>query len=132
MKTSYEVRAAIIAYLKSQSTVTSLLTTNGQIKELQWQGDEFIYPAVRVGVDLFPNVADNCPDRVEITIDSYSEEKSSSQSIQLSDAIAAVFHKKPFDQNGLNFSSVVVTSILKPTRNMFAWQSPVAFRADVS
>lgn len=133
MKTGVQIQQAIYEYLKTKTSVTSLLSSSAEIKESQWQGTIFDYPAVRISVDVFPNVADNCPDRIECTIDTFSDEKSSLVAQQISGAIALVLHKIPFSQNSLNFSSVVVTKISRAVQTPeSAWRSGVDFYAFVS
>lgn len=48
-----QIQAAIIAHLKADANLTAYLTglsAENEIRELEWQAAQFIYPAVRVGV----------------------------------------------------------------------------------
>ena len=46
------IQAAIISKLKATSSLTSLLAEGvAGVKEYQWQGDDFKYPAVRLDLE---------------------------------------------------------------------------------
>ena len=83
-----KTQADIIAKLKTLTTVTPLLP-EGQsgIKELQWQGDEFQYPAVRLDLERNEYVLDEQEMcglyKVEFSIYVFSQERSSKQSSQI-------------------------------------------------
>jgi len=130
-KTGNDVQAAWILYLKSQTSITSLLANSGQIKELQWQGTEFVYPAVRFSVDFLPAV-NRCLDKAEIMIEVYSEKKTSDQASDIAGAIYLLLHGKPFKVNGIQFPTVIVTRVDKPERSIYTWVSKVHVSAQVS
>jgi len=52
-----QIQAAIIAKLKANNTIVALLDSSAEIKEDQYQGTEYNYPAVRVQLNS------NEPDR---------------------------------------------------------------------
>lgn len=77
-----DVQAGIIAKLKANATLVAALNSSSEIKENQYQGAEFLYPAVRVSVGTQTN------DRrspfcafgfLPFTVRVYSEQKSSQQ-----------------------------------------------------
>lgn len=77
-----DIQAGIIAKLKADSTLVSALNSNNEIKELQYQGADFLYPAVRVSIGTQTN------DRrspfcafgfLPFTVRVFSEQKSSQQ-----------------------------------------------------
>ena len=119
-----DVQAAWVAYLKAQTNLTSLLANNGQIKESQWQGDEFSYPAVRISVDFYPSV-NGCIPRATIFISVFSEEKTSKQASTIAGVIQRLVHRKPFTSVGVTSFMVLVEEVLHPDRSIFAWQSQV-------
>lgn len=122
--TGNNVQAAWIAYLKSQPTLTILLANSGQIKELQWQGDEFVYPAIRVSVDFYPSV-NGCIPRATVFIDVFSEEKTSKQASNIAGVIQNLVHRKPFTSVGVKFFMILVEEVVHPERSIFAWQSEI-------
>src|SRR5690242_12204786 len=87
-------KASWIASLKGQATLTPLLLIPGStsIKEEQWQGTSFEYPAVRVAVDFMPSINRCGPDDADITIEVYSDEKSSKQSAHIASIIYQLYH----------------------------------------
>lgn len=119
------VQASWIAYLKSKTTLTSLLANAGQIKELQFQGDEFVYPAVRINVDYMPSINGCGPDDIEVQIDIFSEQKSSKEAAHIAAVIQGILQKKPFTSLGVNFPMVWVKRVDKPFRDIYAWKSVV-------
>ena len=123
------VQEAWIAYLKSKTALVSLLDNALQIKQLQWQGDEFLYPAVRVSVDYMPSVNGCGPDDVDVFIEVFSEEKSAKEVLHISATLQGILQKKPFTQNGINFPLVWVKKIDKPVRDIYAWKSTLHIKA---
>lgn len=133
-----EVQSALIEYLKSDTILVNLLGTPDQIKETEWQGADFIYPAVRVENTIKPNKVYCSPDDVEITIFCLSEKKSSKQCSQISARVADLLHDlrnisrtndlipKVFT-SGVQFVFFRVTSIPYPKQqeNQNIWVSPV-------
>lgn len=117
------VQASWVAYLKSQLNLVALLDSSLQIKELQWQGTEFLYPAVRVSVDYMPSVNGCGPDDIEVFIDVFSEQKSSKQAAHITAVLQSTLQKKPFTQNGIKFPLVWVKKVDRPYRDIFAWRS---------
>lgn len=78
------VQADLIAKLKTISSVTSLLPEGtAGIKEYQWQGDTFQYPAVRFDLEVNDYEFDEQKMcnlwRVEFSIYIFSQERSSKQ-----------------------------------------------------
>lgn len=49
------IQAALIAHLKADATLAAYLTAQSavnEIREMEWQSDQFVYPSVRVGVGI--------------------------------------------------------------------------------
>lgn len=78
------LQADLIAKLKTITSVTSILPdgTSG-IRELQWQGDTFLYPCVRLDLEQNEYVFDEQERcqlyQIEFSIYIFSEERSSKQ-----------------------------------------------------
>ena len=105
------IQAAIIAKLKSFTTLTALLAEGvSGIKEYQWQGDTFKYPAVRLDLESNGYTFDangQCTSQdIEFSLYFYSEEKSSKQCSQLKGITINLLVGKGFTQNGLRFSEL--------------------------
>ena len=136
MRTVDEVQLALIERLKADTALVALLGTADQIKETEWQGASFVYPAVRVENTVRPNVAYCPPDDVDITIFCLSEQKSSKQCSKVAAAVAKVFHNKRGETatNGVKFVFSRVTSITYPKQQegQSVWVSPVEIVAQVN
>jgi len=55
-----DVQASLITKLKAATAVTSLLGGSTEIRELEWLGDKFVYPNVRVRVETFQRRDADC------------------------------------------------------------------------
>jgi hypothetical protein len=115
-------QSAWISSLKSKTAITSLLANAREIREIEWQGTDFDYPAVRVGLDFMPSIERCGPDDAEVIIEVFSDEKSSKKATQIASLIYTTYHGKAFTQNGVRFSTVIVREVERPDRSIYAWQ----------
>lgn len=124
-------QAAWIASLKSKTQITNLLPNqNGEeIRESEYQSAEWVYPCIRVGLDFFPSVEGCGPEDATVHIEVFSEQKSSKEAAHIASTILELYHKRPFTQNGINFSTVVVRRIDRPERSIYAWMTKVVIFA---
>ena len=120
-------KASWIASLKSKTSLTSLLLAPGSdsIKEGQWQGTSFEYPAVRVGIDFMPSINRCGPDDGDVTIEVFSAEKSSKQAVHIATIISQLYHGHPFTSAGIMFNTVIVRKVHRPIKSIYAWVSKV-------
>jgi len=120
-------KASWIASLKSKPSITSLLLIPGSdsVKEEQWQGTSFQYPAVRVAVDFMPSINRCGPDDGDITIEVFSAEKTSKQSAHIASVIYQLYHGHPFTSAGIMFNTVIVRKVHKPIRSIYAWMTKI-------
>lgn len=101
------IQKAIIAKLKANTALTTALGGSNQIKENQWQGQDFTYPALRVEIQT-ENPMGTGTDRTRLSnsmwmIRAYSDEKSSYQANHLITLVnAALFNTQidGTDENG--------------------------------
>jgi hypothetical protein len=115
-------QSAWISSLKSKTAITSLLANAREIREIEWQGTDFDYPAVRVGLDFMPSIERCGPDDAEIIIEVFSDEKSSKKASHIASLIYTTYHGKAFTSGGVRFSTVIVREIERPDRSIYAWQ----------
>jgi len=118
MRTTDEVQTALIEYLKAQASLTVLLASANEIKEPEWQGADFVYPAVRVENTIHPNKMYCAPDDVDITVYCLSEKKSSLQCSRLASAVAQLLHNRSglAGSNGVRFVFLRVVEIPYPAQ----------------
>jgi hypothetical protein len=135
MRTVDEVQAAIIERLKADTQLVALLGTADQIKETEWQGAVYVFPAVRVENTIKPNVVYCSPDDVDITIFCLSEQKSSKQCSLIAARVANLLHNTRgiTATNGVNFVFFRVASIPYPKQQegQSVWISPVEIVSQV-
>jgi hypothetical protein len=73
------VQSALVNYLLSRVAVTTIVGID--VREDEWQGADFRYPCVRVGVDMVTPMV--CSYDFNLTIMAFSEEASSRQAAVL-------------------------------------------------
>jgi hypothetical protein len=122
MPNNETVQGAWVAYLKSKSQITSLVAAS-QIKELEWQGQDFVYPGIRVSVDYYPSINGCGTDNFDVYLDVWSEQKSSLEAQHIAGALESLLNKHPFSQNGVKFPMVWVYKISKADRDIYGWKS---------
>lgn len=110
------LKRGIVQHLKSDTTVTSLLSGTSQIKESNYQGQDFVYPAIRI--DVQPQIPlGTGTDRVRLSrslwiIRVYSEDKSSAPANRLLSAvISSLFDSQIHGTNENNIPNFVLIRI---------------------
>ncbi len=132
MLNNNDVQAGLVAYLQAQTTTTvALLNSTAEIKEDQWQGTTFVYPAVRV--DLGPQLPKgNCGGgEVDFSILCYSEDASSNEADELAGIVNNDLHTKAFTQSSVRYSIYsrgLIPAIREDDRT---WRSEATFHATV-
>lgn len=121
--TEENIQAAFISHLKAMTPLTSLLTgvSGTEIREYQWQGADFVYPAVRVYVDVYPSINGCGTDTADVCVEIYSEQKSSMEAKTISGVLVEQLHKTRFKANGLDFPMVRVKNTDRASRDIYAW-----------
>ena len=100
-----QIQSAWVAYLKSNATILAELPDNDEIREDNWQGDEFSYPNIRVRIVSNSPVAGrdcNLHDLVIGTL-AFSENASSQQADRIAGIIADELHDKQFVSENIAF-----------------------------
>ncbi len=128
-----DIRGALIDYLQSKTTITSLVSAT-ETRENQWQGVDFTYPCVRVKVNsATPQQAGECDIfDCPISIIVKSEQASSAQADNIAGIINTVLHRRSFDQSGVRFmiwTTRLSEAIREDTRT---WRAEVLIQATVN
>lgn len=129
------VQSALIGYLKTKTEVTTLLTTDtNEIRENQWQGRDFSYPAIRFhNVSLKPDTRGNCNSFLaEITWMVFSEKPSSWEADKISGIISQVLHDKQFMYEGILIYLRTINISPADRKDERTWQSEVRMSGSVS
>lgn len=128
-------QAALIAYLKAMTTLVTALGSADKIKEWSWQGDNFVYPAVRLQMGIAR--ADGEPDCGKWVLPFYvmcfSEQKSSKQASQIASIVAAIHGVEPGILNGVRFVRFYVDQLIPPIRqDELTWRSEVVAHSTIN
>jgi hypothetical protein len=131
-------QAAVLAYLKSIPALITALGTPGavSIKEWFWQGESFVYPAIRLQMGVAR--AEGEPDCGRWLQPFYvlclSEQKSSKEASKLASIIGAYLHgKQPGTLNGIHFTRFYVDQLIPPIRqDELTWRSEVVVHSTIT
>ena len=131
MLSNDDIQAGLIAYLKADTTIVALLAAGTSIKEDQWQGTTFVYPAVRVDLGIqLPRA--NC-DGAETTFSilCYSEDASSQEADELAGTVNDQLHRKAFTKSSIRYSIYSQGLIPAIREDDRTWRSEATFHATV-
>ena len=129
-----QIQTGIVSYLKTQSTITSELTTSTEIREDQWQGRDFTYPNIRVRlISNTPLYAGDCNlHRVSLGILVFTEDASSLNSDRIAGIIHSVLHDHHFNTSNITFSLRTTNLVPALRSNIQEWRSEVLLSGIVS
>jgi hypothetical protein len=128
-----EIKTALVAELKSRTAITSLLDSANEIKEVQYQGDTFKYPAVRVRIiDNVPVGNTGCYHKVTLGIQVNSQLDSSKEAEQISGIIGQELNGDSFRSVGVNFIMRLTNLVPALRVDERTWRSEALFTAIVS
>lgn len=127
------IQAAIVSLLKSDATLSAWLAARGaagEIREIGWQGLDFVYPAVRVGMGTLSSTGErHCLGRIPFTVACYTEGDSSVSSNELAGVIAGVLTSRQVSGDGWHSGIIINDSITQATRTSARiWASTCTFR----
>lgn len=130
------VQKALITKLKAAASVTVLLNGAAEIREGQWQGRAFVYPAVRVTIGVQTPRLETSPcewSRVSFSILSFSEERSSFEADNIIGTVNDVLHLAAWDTaDGFRFHKVYSSGLVSSVRmTERAWRGQAFFVADL-
>jgi hypothetical protein len=119
------IQAALVAYLKGKTTLTSVLANANEVRENTWKGTDFKYPNVRV--DLTNNRPDTigCPQAIGVTFQVFSESPSSLEADNIAGIIVDILHGIQFTQSSLSFALDVTNAKPANANGENLWQSDV-------
>ena len=128
------IQAGLIAKAKSITAITSLVTNSEsivEIREAEWQGVDFEYPAIRLRLRPTQVPIEDCgPVRIQFVWEVYSEQASSKESMDIATAIISNFPKSwtYTDSGGQEylFNGIKTSLIDRPFRiGQRTWQENV-------
>jgi hypothetical protein len=134
------VQASIISWLKSKIAITSLLVDNAgvahpeEIREVEWQGDVFAYPNIRVdlGSQVDAIAENNCEIfNIDFSILVFSEMYSSKEANVILGVIANIMNKLSITSGGVHFVRVICTLVPAIRRDERTWRSELICRSSI-
>jgi hypothetical protein len=130
------IQAAIVAKLKANSALTTWLadrSTAGEIREGQFAGREFQYPAVRV--ELGTQIEEGnppCYSTLPFTIYAYSEQNSSQEANQLAGYVQDALLRKNVTGSGWQSQLIIADGMIAARRvSERVWQAVCLYRMNV-
>ncbi len=128
------IQASLITKIKSLSAITSLLTDANEVRELQWQGDTFTYPNIRLDLESNDWVFDEqerCQlQYCEFSIYVFTEDRSSKKCSQIKSAILTAMSGLGFSNStyGVKFSRLrLIDNVPAVRESERIWRSQVKF-----
>lgn len=129
------IQAAIIAKLKLLAPFGAVVST--EIRELEWQGDSFTYPNIRVELE------DNTPyydeqlrcgiQRVEFSVYVFSEQKSSKEASQIKTLVTNALVGDGFSNSTIRFLPIRILDNVPAVReDDRTWRAQIKFGSKVS
>ena len=109
-----QLKAALLAKMQSNPTIVALLSASSDIKENQWQGKDFIYPAVRIYVFPKGNLPTeaNCNfSTIMMGINIFSEQDSSQECDYIAGIIGNELHTQSFTSLAITFTGLIVKEL---------------------
>lgn len=127
------LQAAIVSMLKANTALVAELANSNQVKESQYQGDDYSFPAVRVRLGTQTPYAANptCGiGTLPFAVLVFSEQKSSQQCDHIAGVVSTEFHGKNVQSGGVLFNKINTTGLVSAIRTgENLWLSEVQFTA---
>jgi len=98
------IQADFVTDLKADAAVLAIIAAATEVKEDQYQGTVFVYPAVRVSIESQTPITNRGPScdhaRLRMTLYAYTEEASSKNADILAGIMNAKYHRRFFRGTG--------------------------------
>lgn len=130
-----QIQAAIITKMKSLAPYQGV--QSGEIRELEWQGDTFTYPNIRVELETnewYFDEQEKCNlQYIEFSVYCFSEQRSSKECSQIKTAVINALVGIGFTSNSTKFSRLrMVDNVPAVREDERTWRSQVKFGSRVS
>ena len=129
-----QVQAAIVAYIKAQSTITVELKDGAdEVREDNWQGTEFTYPNIRVRLITNEPADPECNlHSVTLSFLVFSEDPSSQEADRIAGIINNTLHGRSFQSNNISFSMRTTSLVPAIRSDERTWRAETLMQARVS
>jgi hypothetical protein len=121
-----EIQAALLAYIRTKATILAEITTT-EMKEDQWQGTTFTYPAIRIQLHpTIPSKSDPCSSHdVSVSFLVFTEDASSQKADKIAGIINQALHGRAFSSNNIAFTLWTTNLIPAIRSDKTTWRSEV-------
>jgi hypothetical protein len=128
-----QIQAALVAYLKANTTITAEVSAD-EIREDQWQGRDFTYPNIRVRlISNTPLYSGDCNlHRITLGIQVFTEDASSLNCDKIAGIINSILHDHHFNTSNITFSLRTTNLVPALRSNIQEWRSEVLLNGIVS
>ena len=132
---TWQILADLISALRGESTITSLLASAQEVREINYMGDEFGFPAIRVRIDTHEPMrgTEPCDNSIAIfSIFVYTEDASSLLCQQVTAAVKSFLHRSQLAGTGYNIATILSTGISAPApTGPQTWMQRSGYRGNV-
>ncbi|RMD60176.1 hypothetical protein D6833_10265 [Candidatus Parcubacteria bacterium] len=124
---SDQVQAALVSFLKANSTIVAELGSSDEIREAWWHGTEFSYPAIRVRIlSMRPRgSSEHCATQGRLSVMVFDENTSSQKCARISGIIGNELHDKSFYTSGVRLITRVEEVVPPIRQDLRTWRSEV-------
>jgi len=131
MLSPYDIQAALIALLKANGPLVAALPIADAIKEAEWRGTAFGYPAIRVDITGgSPQGNGACAEQwigLAGNIIVLSKADSSAECLTLLGLVQNALQRKRLSAAGMTSLEVKIDSVAYPFRELNLWRGEVVF-----
>jgi|SRR5690348_10725929 len=108
MISSLKVQTSTIAWIKARPAMIAPIVVD-EVRESEWQGNQFVYPNIRVRVLDLSNLLRNRCNVTDAPIDIIinSNQPSSLEAETIADAVITGMQGRTFTQSGVRFTSII-------------------------
>lgn len=125
LRSNDEIQAALLSYIRSKPTITAVITTT-EMREDQWQGTTFTYPAIRIRmISNVPSTKQCNYNDISFSFMVFTEDASSQNADKIAGIINQALHDRSFSSNNIAFFLKTTNLIPAIRSDKTTWRSEV-------
>lgn len=132
LRSNDEIQAALLTYIRSKATITAVITST-EMREDQWQGTAFTYPAIRIRmISNVPSSTQCNYNNISLSFLVFTEDASSQNADRIAGIISQALHDRSFSSNNIAFYLKTTNLIPAIRSDKTTWRSEVMMNGMVS
>ena len=132
LRSNDEIQAALLAYIRTKATITAVITS-AEMREDQWQGTTFTYPAIRIRmISNVPSSMQCNYNNISLSFLVFTEDASSQNADRIAGIISQALHDRSFSSNNIAFYLKTTNLIPAIRSDKTTWRSEVMMNGIVS